>query len=117
MTQPGTAPAEIVRREPLNAPLWVYPRTTCQTVFSVRPSPQDFPFLFTRGNILPVVRLAARSHSSTIALTQAGIGIVLVWPAFPFMSTMAVVFPLLDVAVQIFRLVPSKAASQQDCWL
>jgi hypothetical protein len=29
---------------------------------------------------------------------------------------MAVV-ALLDVTVQIFRLVPSKAASQQDCWL
>src|SRR4029077_13371061 len=40
-------------------------------------------------NNLPDVMFAARIHWSTTFFTHPGIGIVRVWPAFPFRSTMA----------------------------
>jgi hypothetical protein len=70
-------------------PSVAYSRTTCQTAFSVSLSPQVFPILCTRRNNLPDVMFAAWIHWSTTFFTHPGIGIVRVWPAFPFMSTMA----------------------------
>jgi hypothetical protein len=59
VAEPGTRPSKIVRREPLDPAVRAYCRTTCLTAFSVSPSPQAFPFLFTRRNSLPLVTLAA----------------------------------------------------------
>ena len=47
MAEPGTCPAKIPQRKLLGACFVACSRTTCQTAFSVSPSPQTFPFLFT----------------------------------------------------------------------
>ena len=78
MTQPSTCPPEIVRCQPLNTSFAGVLADHVPDRLSVRPSPQAFPVLLTRRNSLPAVRLAAPSQSSSNALTQAGIGIVLV---------------------------------------
>ena len=58
VTEPGTCPPKIVRCEPIYT-RFAGSRTTCQTAFSVRPSPQALPFLLTRRKSLPTVRFAA----------------------------------------------------------
>jgi hypothetical protein len=45
---------------------------------------QTLPFFADSPKQLATVTFAARSHSSSNALTHAGIGIVLVWSAVPF---------------------------------
>ena len=78
VAQPSTCPPEIGGASLSMPALRAYSRTTCQTAFSVKLSPQAFPFLLTRRNSLPAVNPAAWSQSSSNALTQPGIGMVLV---------------------------------------
>ena len=65
-----------------------YSFTTCQTTFSVIPSPQTVPARQTRPNSLPFVAPASFSQSSIVRFTQSGTGTVRMRP-FPTRSMMA----------------------------
>ena len=61
----------------------------CQTAFSVMPSPRVLPIFVTRRKILPLSIPDACSQAPSSSITQAGMGTVRTWPAFPFRSTIA----------------------------
>src|ERR1035441_513362 len=81
--------------------LRAYSRTTCQTAFSVRPSPQALPFLFTRRNSLPPLRLAACAwfdlHEHQFGLTRSE-GVYL-WSRTMSFANCAVIKPPADERV------------------
>src|SRR5436190_16624182 len=60
-----------------------YVLTTCQTTFSVIPSPQTVPDRHTHLNNLPLVMLAAWNQSSRNRFTHFGTGTVRMCPHFP----------------------------------
>jgi len=64
-----------------------YSRTTCHKDFSVSLSPQVLPILCTRRNNWPDVMFAVGSHWLRTLFTHAGIGMVRIWPAFPFSAS------------------------------
>jgi hypothetical protein len=47
--------------------LRAYSRTTCQTAFSVSPSPHAFPFLFTLGALFYLVARRSRTAPELLA--------------------------------------------------
>ena len=88
-TKPRACPPKVVRREPLNTRFasvlthHVPDRLLRQT------AAPSAPVLVYPPEQFAGTQVGSRSHSSIEASTQLGIGTVLVWPAFPFKSTMA----------------------------
>ena len=91
-------------------------RTTCQTAFSVRPSPQALPFLFPRRNSLAVGQAGSLRPLIKHSLDPGRHGTVLVWPALPMKSTIAQwLLSLSEMAqIQVHRFVPPQAAGEQE---
>jgi hypothetical protein len=113
MTQPGTCPSEIVRRQPLNARFTgVLPDDVpgClfrQTVTPCLPYTPKQPVGVQVRGLKPFIEYCLDPPRHRYCPGVAG---------FAFqVDTGPVVFPLLDVAeIQIDRLVPSKAAGERD---
>jgi hypothetical protein len=63
--------------------------TTCQTTFSLIPSPQAVPVLQTHRNTLRHATPDARVHSSITPFTQSETGTVRMCPPLPTRSTIA----------------------------
>ena len=80
---------QVMRRDCPDPSSAAYCFTTCQTNRSVTPSPQHLPARHTQRNSLPVSSSAAATHASTVALTQAGTGMVRMCPPLPTRSTIA----------------------------
>ena len=72
-----------MRRQLVDAACEAAARTTSQTTFAVIPSPQTRPALLIARKTGPRVSPAATVHWSIAVFTQAGIGTVRMWPAFP----------------------------------
>jgi len=89
MAEPRARSPEVVRREFGSACFPGEFLHHSQTAFSVSPSPQIVPVLWTRRNSLPLLIPAAEHHSSSSCRTQPGSGIVRIWPDLPIKSTKA----------------------------